>query len=79
MDYRKTTDVSSPRKSSDLESLLTLRRAIDLTMLAVHNSQERSLSQLIELVKEADPRLHYVRFQQPQGSNRAFIEILFDE
>lgn len=79
MDRRETTNVNYPLRSSGLGRVLTLHRTIGLTMLAVHNSQERSLGQFIELVKEADPRLHYVKFQQPPGSNRAFVEILFDE
>ena len=52
---------------------------VDLTMLNLHNSKERSLDDFIKLSKEADPRLKYVGVQQPAGSFFSFIEILFDE
>ena len=48
-------------------------------MMLLHNSQERTLDEFKELVREADPRLHYVNHTRPENSILSFIEFSFGE
>jgi hypothetical protein len=45
-------------------------------MMALHNSQERTLEEYQALVTGADGRLRYARHTQPEGSILAFIEFV---
>ncbi|KAM7210180.1 S-adenosyl-L-methionine-dependent methyltransferase [Rhypophila decipiens] len=51
----------------------------DIIMMALHNSQERTLQEYKELVTSADERLKYVGCSQPEGSVLSFIEFQFDK
>lgn len=49
-------------------------RGQDIIMMALHNSQERTLEEYQQLVTGADARLRFVGCSQPEGSVLSFIE-----
>lgn len=61
---------------------LTLERVItglDLTMMGLLNSKERSREEWIELFSKVDKRLEVKAFRQPPGSAATLIEVVFHE
>jgi hypothetical protein len=59
-----------------LERLLT---GLDLSMMGLLNSKERSRDEWIELFAKADERLEVKAFRQPPGSAATLIEVVFRE
>ncbi|KAI0478524.1 putative O-methyltransferase [Xylariaceae sp. FL0804] len=53
-------------------------RAMDVTMLEIANANERSLDKWKDLFTQADPRFVVKGVREPQGSNLAIFEIMWE-